>query len=99
MTDKTGLWTSTATMAPRHELRGGRGASAWNVRQWGKRAWGIVCGVAIAIIVVVAVVAVVESNKARANRYPDYTKLNYSLSDTCKLCNRGILLANSTGLL
>ncbi|KAI0852360.1 glycoside hydrolase family 16 protein [Daldinia vernicosa] len=50
----------------------------WNPRSWRKRTWAIVV-VALIIIIIVAVVTPVEV--AKANRYPNYTKLNYALVD------------------
>ncbi|KAI0166789.1 glycoside hydrolase family 16 protein [Hypoxylon sp. FL1284] len=50
----------------------------WNPRSWRKRTWAIVAAILIAIIVI-AIVAPVEV--AKANRYPDYSPLNYTLSD------------------
>ncbi|KAI1080657.1 glycoside hydrolase family 16 protein [Whalleya microplaca] len=47
-------------------------------KYWRKRTWAIVVALIVAIIIAV-VVAAVEVTKA--NRYPNYTKLNYSLSD------------------
>jgi hypothetical protein len=52
----------------------------YDVREWGKKIW-IGIGVAVAIIIIIVVVAVVEVEKA--NRYPDYSALSYSLSETC----------------
>lgn len=54
------------------------GVQPWYKR---KRTW-IISAVVLIIAIIVAVVAGVLVTKA--NRYPDYTKLNYSLQDTCK---------------
>ncbi|KAI4863234.1 glycoside hydrolase family 16 protein [Hypoxylon rubiginosum] len=51
----------------------------WNPRYWRKRIWAIVITIIVIIIVIVIVVPV---EVAKANRYPDYTALNYTLSDT-----------------
>ncbi|KAI1776410.1 glycoside hydrolase family 16 protein [Hypoxylon cercidicola] len=51
----------------------------WNARYWRKRTWAIVVTIIVIIIVIVVVVPV---EVARANRYPNYTPLNYSLSDS-----------------
>jgi hypothetical protein len=51
----------------------------YNVKYWGKKAWLIAGAIIVAIIVIIIVVAVVET---KANRYPDYTKLDYTLSET-----------------
>lgn len=53
----------------------------WNARYWRKRTWAIVVTI-IVIILVVCIVAPLEV--AKANKYPDYTALNYTLSDSCK---------------
>lgn len=52
----------------------------YNFKYWGKRGWFTAAAVIVAIIVIITVVAVVET---RASRYPDYTTLSYSLSETC----------------
>jgi hypothetical protein len=49
-------------------------------RYWSKKIWMMI-GVGIAIVIaIVIVVAVMVSKK---DRYPDYSKLNYSLAETC----------------
>lgn len=48
-------------------------------RSWSKRCWILVAVVAI-IVLIIAIVVPVEVTKA--NRYPDYSFLNYSLADT-----------------
>lgn len=50
----------------------------WNPRYWAKRTWFIVAAVLVVIIVAATVSGVLV---AKANRYPNYTKLNYSLKD------------------
>jgi hypothetical protein len=48
---------------------------------WWKRAWPILALVAVVVLVIVIVVPVeVEKKK---NRYPDYSKLSYSLTESC----------------
>ncbi|KAF3768581.1 family 16 glycoside hydrolase [Cryphonectria parasitica EP155] len=44
-----------------------------------KKAWIIIGGVAVVVLIIVIVVPVEE---AKANAYPDYTALNYTLADT-----------------
>jgi cell division protein FtsX len=52
----------------------------WDVREWRKRTWALlIVGLIIIIVVIVVPVEVVKNN----NRYPDYTPLNYTISDTC----------------
>jgi hypothetical protein len=53
----------------------------WNVAHWGKKAWLITVG-ALAVMLIIIIVAVVETKKA--NRYPDYSKLTYSLAENCR---------------
>ena len=50
-----------------------------NPKNWSKRCWIILAVALVIIAIIIIVVAVVVS---RANRYPDYSKLNYSLVDT-----------------
>ncbi|KAE8449632.1 hypothetical protein EG329_007962 [Mollisiaceae sp. DMI_Dod_QoI] len=51
----------------------------YNAKHWGKKAWLIVSGI-IAVIIIIVVVVAVEVSKA--NRYPDYSALSYTLSET-----------------
>ena len=53
----------------------------WNPKYWSKRTWAIVVP---AVIVVLIVVIVTPVKVAEANRYPNYTRLDYSLADTCE---------------
>jgi hypothetical protein len=59
-----------------------RMARKWyNVKAWSKKVWiSIAAGVMILIIIIV--IAAVEVNKK--NRYPDYSALKYSVSETCR---------------
>ncbi|ROV90091.1 hypothetical protein VMCG_09758 [Cytospora schulzeri] len=60
----------------------GEGAKSpqwWDFKSWSKKAW-ITVGAIIAIIIVVVVVVAVEVTKA--NAYPSYSTLNYTLSET-----------------
>ncbi|RYP79718.1 hypothetical protein DL770_006560 [Monosporascus sp. CRB-9-2] len=50
----------------------------WKPKYWRKRTWAIVAAIVIVILIVVIVVPV---KVAEANRYPDYTRLDYSLID------------------
>lgn len=52
----------------------------WNPKSWRKRTWAIVAVVIIVILIAVIVGAVLGS---KANAYPDYSALSYSLSDEC----------------
>lgn len=62
--------------------------SRWNPKNWSRRIWLIVCS-AIIVVVIVIVAAVVgvnaTKNNSKSSSYPDYTKLNYTLLDTCEL--------------
>ncbi|KAH8652512.1 concanavalin A-like lectin/glucanase domain-containing protein [Xylariales sp. PMI_506] len=51
----------------------------WDCRYWRKRTWAILVFVVVVAIIAGAVAGV---EVAKANRYPDYTYLNYTLSDT-----------------
>jgi len=53
----------------------------YDFKRWGWKRWAIL-GAGVVAIIVIVVVAVVEVEKA--NRYPDYSKLSYSLEDTCE---------------
>lgn len=55
--------------------------SRWDPRGWRKRTWA---GIALVLIVAIIVGVVAGVEVAKANRYPDYSKLTYSLEDTCK---------------
>lgn len=53
--------------------------SRWNPKTWSK--WTIIAIVAAVIIIIAAIViGAVEGTKS--NKYPDYSKLTYSLTDT-----------------
>lgn len=52
----------------------------YNVKSWGWKAWtsvGVVLAIVVAVVVAVAVVV------TKNNKYPDYSKLNYKIVDTC----------------
>ncbi|KAF4466318.1 endo-13(4)-beta-glucanase [Fusarium albosuccineum] len=51
----------------------------WNPRYWRKRVWA---GVVVTIIILLVIVIAVAVTQVRANRYPDYSVLSYSLKDT-----------------
>ncbi|KAH9241624.1 glycoside hydrolase family 16 protein [Colletotrichum gloeosporioides 23] len=51
----------------------------WDPRGWTKRIWA---GVSAAIIILIVIIVAVAVTQANANRYPDYSKLSYTLSDT-----------------
>jgi hypothetical protein len=52
----------------------------WDVRAWSKKKLALVAaGLAIAIVVLIVIIVEVTKN----NKYPDYSKLNYALTDTC----------------
>ena len=54
--------------------------SWWDVRYWGWKGFAIL-GAVIAVVIVAIVVPVVVTKKD--SRYPNYTKLTYTLRDTC----------------
>lgn len=53
----------------------------WDVKHWSKKAF-LLAALALAAIIVIAVVVAIEVEKK--NRYPSYTALSYSLTDTCE---------------
>ncbi|KAK6951819.1 hypothetical protein Daesc_006344 [Daldinia eschscholtzii] len=63
---------------PRRNMRSQSAAPWWNPRSWSKKTWAIVVAAAIIILIIVIVVPV---EVTKANRYPNYTKLNYALAD------------------
>lgn len=56
----------------------------WNPRVWSKRVWLGVTLLAIGAILGAALGGVQAEKTKKANRYPDYCKLDYSLVDMCK---------------
>lgn len=56
----------------------------WNPRYWSRKIWIAVVAVVVIIIIVIIGVAVGVSQANKKNAYPDYSKINYKLSDTCK---------------
>jgi hypothetical protein len=53
----------------------------WKPRYWRKRTWAIVAAIVVVLLIIIIVVPI---KVIEANRYPNYTKLNYSLADECK---------------
>jgi len=60
---------------------GYRGPPWWDARHWGRKGW-ICVAVAVAVVIAIAVPVGVTVDRAR-NRYPNYAKLNYTLTETC----------------
>lgn len=54
----------------------------WDVRAWGWKRFAI-AGAAVAVVIIILVVVIVEVTKK--SKYPDYSKLNYKIVDTCKM--------------
>lgn len=52
----------------------------YDLKRWGKKIWIAVAAI-IAILIIIIVVAVVEVEKK--NKYPDYSKVTYTVADTC----------------
>jgi hypothetical protein len=50
-----------------------------NPRNWSKKCWGILTATVVILLIIVVTVAVAVS---RANRYPTYSQLSYSVKDT-----------------
>jgi len=53
----------------------------WNPRYWRKRVWA---GIGVVLVVVIIVAVAVGVTQSKKNRYPDYSAITYSLSETCK---------------
>lgn len=78
---KGGNTSETILMTEGTTQRGGNiNHPWWNAKHWGKKGWLITAGVVAAIIIIVAV-SVTETEKA--NAYPDYSKLTYTLAENC----------------
>ncbi|KAH8900856.1 glycoside hydrolase family 16 protein [Thozetella sp. PMI_491] len=58
------------------------GAPWYDMRQWSTRRWIAVAAAVVIVIVVVIAVPVAVTKAQSANAYPDYSKLNYTLSVT-----------------
>jgi hypothetical protein len=69
-----------SSAAPNMDYRREEYASPWYRK---KRTWAAVALVII-LVIVVPVAVVVSRNKNRANAYPDYSTLNYTLLETCE---------------
>jgi len=54
----------------------------WDFRYWEWKQF-LALGAGVVIVIIIVVIAAVEVTKA--NRYPIYSKLDYSLEDTCAL--------------
>ena len=54
----------------------------YNPRYWRRRTW-IILGVVTAVALAIAVPVGVTVERSR-NRYPNYTRINYGLAETCE---------------
>ena len=77
-----GLRGSNDTMGQRYYEHPSAPWYEW--RSWSKRIWAYVAVGIVAILLIIIIVPVEVSKAQRANSYPDYTPLNYTLKDTCK---------------
>ena len=70
-----------------------KGAPWYDLRKWGALTWAGAAAAAIVVVVAVIVVPVllVTRRKSSSDPYPNYSKLNYSISETCK---PGVLIFN-----
>ena len=50
-----------------------------------KRTWAALLALVVILVIVIPVAVVVTRNKNRANSYPDYSAVNYTLLETCKI--------------
>lgn len=57
------------------------GPSKWNPKSWGLKTK---IGVAAGVVAVIIAIIVGAYYGVRNNKYPNYSKLNYSLQRTCK---------------
>jgi len=64
----------------------GQTHSRFNPRYWRLRTWLIAAAI-FCVLLIAIVVGAVEGVKA--NAYPDYSALTYSLKDSCKLSTEG----------
>jgi hypothetical protein len=55
------------------------GWSRRNPKNWPRRCWLILVAVLIVVLILIIIITVIVN---RANRYPNYSKLNYNLVDT-----------------
>lgn len=53
----------------------------WNPKTWGKK---IFIGVGVGIVALIVIVVAVAVTEVKKNRYPDYSKLTYTLNTTCE---------------
>ncbi|TLS30574.1 hypothetical protein PpBr36_02384 [Pyricularia pennisetigena] len=51
-------------------------------RAWRKRTWGLIGALVLIAIIIIIVVPVAVTTEQRRNRYPDYFKINYTLTET-----------------
>ncbi|CAG8981220.1 hypothetical protein HYALB_00012549 [Hymenoscyphus albidus] len=70
---------STVEMAKEYDNLNSQKRPWYDAKGWGKKAW---IGIFIAFVIIVIVVVVPSVVVTRNNRYPDYTRLNYTLTDT-----------------
>lgn len=73
-------YTATMIDSPPPYEKVAKSPSRLNPRTWGWKTWTAIAVVAIAVIVAVIVGAVLG---VRANEYPNYSALTYTLQDTC----------------
>lgn len=54
--------------------------------KWNPKSWGLKTKIAVAVGIVAVIIAIICGAYfgVRNNKYPNYSKLNYSLSKTCK---------------
>lgn len=88
---RSGVSISSVEMAKEYNNMVVESPTASGPKSWGKKVWiGIGAAIVIVIIAIVVPVVVVTRN----NRYPDYTKLTYTLSETCTYCLVHLSLPN-----
>jgi hypothetical protein len=70
----------TETPPPYEEIKPIGFPSRANLKYWGRKVW---IGIAVGAIIIVIAVIVGAVLGVRANAYPSYSKLSYSLQDDC----------------
>jgi hypothetical protein len=59
--------------------------SRWNPKNWSKKGWLIAIAVFLVIIAAILIPVLVLEGLRKKSRYPEYSRLNYALTDTCAL--------------